>query len=79
MSIPVKSDELKKIKCPKCGKEMSHGYITGKGMLWWTQKEKTKTLFRAKWLKKKIDWWNAPTLEAVRCEECKIGLFRYDY
>ena len=79
MSIPVKSDELKKIKCPKCGKEMSHGYIAGKGMLWWTQQEKTKTLFRAKWLKKKVDWWNAPTLEAVRCEECKIGLFRYDY
>ncbi|MCK4917988.1 MAG: hypothetical protein KAJ14_12210 [Candidatus Omnitrophica bacterium] len=48
-------------------------------MLWWSQKEKTKTLFKAKWLRKKIDWWNAPTLEAIRCEECKIGLFRYDY
>ena len=60
MSIPINHDELKKIKCPKCGKNMSPGYIAGKGMLWWSQKEKTKTLFRAKWLRKKIDWWNAP-------------------
>ena len=76
----VSSEELKKMKCPKCGEEMSHGYITGKGAgLRWTEKEKTKTLFAGSKLRKKIDWWNAPSLEAARCAECKIGVFRYDY
>ncbi|MCD4700248.1 MAG: PF20097 family protein [Candidatus Aegiribacteria sp.] len=79
MSVSMNIDEFIDIKCPKCGRDMSHGYITGKGMLWWSQKEKTKTRFRAKWLRREVDWWNAPTLEAVRCEECKIGIFRYDY
>jgi len=59
---------------------MSHGYITGQGTrLRWTEKEKTKTIFAGTKLRKTIDWWNAPNLEAVRCEECRIGVFRYDY
>jgi len=29
-------------------------------------------------LKEKRDLWNAPTLKAGRCKECKIGLFVYD-
>lgn len=71
---------LKQMRCPKCGNPMSYGYITGQGMgLRWTIKEKTKTIFAGKKLRKKIDWWNAPTVEAVRCEACKIGVFRYDY
>jgi len=68
------------MKCPKCGKEMSHGYIAGHWIrLRWTEKEKTKTIFAGKPLRKKLHGWNAPILEAVRCEDCKIGVFRYDY
>jgi len=59
---------------------MSHGYIAGHWIrLRWTKTEKTKTIFAGKVLRKKIDWWNSPTLEAVRCEDCRIGVFRYDY
>jgi len=73
------SEELKKIKCPNCGKEMQHGYIAGKGMLWWTEKERPKTLFSMKKLKKTSNLWSAPTIESMKCDECKIGVFRFDY
>jgi len=77
---PTNSEELKQLKCPKCGKDMSHGYLTGQvARLRWTEKEKTQTIFAGKTLRKKIDWWHAPSLEAVRCQDCKIGVFRYDY
>lgn len=80
MSEPTTSEELKAMKCPRCGKPMSHGYLAGHWVrLRWTEREKTKTIFAGEVLRKKIDWWNAPTLEAVRCEDCKIGVFRYDY
>jgi predicted RNA-binding Zn-ribbon protein involved in translation (DUF1610 family) len=78
--MPATSDELKEYRCPKCGGPMAHGYIAGKAArLRWTEKEKTKTIFAGKTLRKKFDWWNAPTVEAVRCETCKVGIFRYDY
>ncbi len=80
MSLPADSEALKATLCPKCGKEMSHGFITGKGAgLRWSEKEKTKAIFAGTRLRKITDWWNAPTLEAARCEECKLGVFRYDY
>lgn len=80
MSMTVASHELRQYKCPKCGGPMSHGYITGQATrLRWTEKEKTKTIFVGKVLRKRIDWWNAPTVEAVRYENCKIGIFRYGY
>ena len=41
--------------------------------------DKTKTIFAGEVLRKNIDWWSAPNLEAVRCQNCKIGIFRYDY
>ena len=76
----IDSNELQKIRCPRCNKKMSHGYIAGHWFrLRWTKTEKTKTTFAGKALRKKIDLWNSPTLEAVRCEDCKIGIFRYDY
>jgi hypothetical protein len=58
---------------------MTPGYIAGKGLLTWTEKEKPKFVFPSRNLKKKIDWWSAPTLEAAKCDTCKIGIFRYDY
>ena len=80
MDHPTSSEELEEMKCPKCGKEMSHGYIAGHWFrLRWTEKEKTKTIFASKPIRKKRDLWNTPTLEAVRCETCKIGVFRWGY
>lgn len=77
---PIDFEDLKGMTCPICNRKMSHGYIAGHWVrLRWTDKEKTKTIFSGTPLRKKLDWWNAPNLEAVRCEVCKIGVFRYDY
>ncbi|MBN1593474.1 MAG: hypothetical protein JW941_09565 [Candidatus Coatesbacteria bacterium] len=77
---PTSSEELQAMNCPKCGKPMSHGHIAGHWFrLRWTEKEKTQTIFAGTKMRKKIDWWQAPTLEAVRCEDCKIGVFRWGY
>ncbi len=76
----VSEEDFGKLLCPNCGKEMAHGYITGKGTgLRWSVNEKTKTIFAGTKLRKKTDWWNAPNLESLRCDRCKIGVFRYDY
>lgn len=77
---PVSSHQLLQMTCPVCGKSMSHGYIAGHWVrLRWTLKEKTQTVFAGEKLRKAIYWWGAPNVEAMRCEECKIGVFRYDY
>ncbi len=74
------SEELCEMTCPKCDKKMSHGYIAGHWIrLRWVDKPNTKTIFAGNALRKKINWLTAPDLEAVRCEDCKIGVFRYDY
>ena len=66
-------------KCPSCSGPLEHGYIVGHWFrLRWTRKEKTYTIFAGKPLKKKADWWHAPTVEAARCDRCKIGIFIYD-
>ncbi len=78
--MPIDSEGLRKIKCPNCGQAMSHGYIAGKAAhLRWTEKEKTYTILAGSKLRRKLSWLGAPNVEATRCEECKIGLFRYDY
>ncbi len=59
---------------------MSHGYITGHWFrLRWNTNDKTKTVFAGTPLRKNIDWRNSPSIEALRCESCKLGIFRYDY
>lgn len=74
------SDELKQMECPSCGKLMTHGFVAGHWTrLRWVSNDKSKTIFAGSPLRKKVDWLNAPTLEAVRCQQCKIGVFRYDY
>ncbi len=74
------SEELCEMTCPTCDKKMSHGYIEGHWIrLRWVDKSNTKTIFAGNVLRKKINWLTAPDLEAVRCEDCKIGVFRYDY
>lgn len=74
------SEILKGMKCPNCGESMSHGYIAGHmTRLRWTEQERTQTIFSGSTLRKKIYWWGAPTVEAMRCEHCKVGIFRYDY
>ncbi len=74
------SEELCEMTCPKCDKKMSHGYIAGHWIrLRWVDKPNTKTIFAGNVLRKKVNWCSAPNLEAVRCEDCKIGVFRYDY
>jgi len=76
----ISSETLERIKCPVCGNPMSHGYIAGHWFrLRWTEKEKTRTIFAGTKLRRKIDWLSAPTLEAVRCENCMVGVFRYGY
>lgn len=62
--------------CPICGNKMEKGYLNSH---WW----------RIRWSIKKIFWmwsgeplgkralWRAPTLEAVRCKNCRIGIFNY--
>jgi hypothetical protein len=58
---------------------MERGFIAGQWTrLRWCKKEKTKTIFAGEPLKKKRDLWNAPTLIATRCLNCKLGLFIYD-
>ena len=72
-------DQIKDYKCPNCGGEMEQGYVAGHlTPLRWCLKEKTKTIFSGKRLQKKLDIWNAPTIAAVRCDQCKLGLFTYD-
>ena len=59
---------------------MSHGYIAGHWIrLRWTEKERTQTIFAGTKLRKKICGWGAPGVEAMRCQVCRIGVFRYDY
>ncbi len=70
---------LKEQKCPSCGKPMDHGYIAGHWIrLRWVKEAKTKTIFTGEPLSRKVDFWNAPVVEAVRCEDCKTGIFIYD-
>lgn len=77
---PVSSADLGVMRCPRCGREMEHGYLAGHwARLRWTAAEKTYTILAGTTLRRQISWWSAPTLEAMRCEDCKIGLFRYDY
>ena len=74
------SEELREIGCPNCDKKMSHGYLAGHWVrIRWVDRPDTKTVFAGETLRKKMDWWNSPNLEAVRCEDCKLGVFRYDY
>ena len=77
----VTTDELKQISCPQCGQSMSYGFIAGHGpKLRWVESNRTKTIFAGTELRKTSDgFWNAPTVEAVRCQQCKIGVFKYDY
>lgn len=72
-------EEIGDLLCPRCGCEMENGYISGQySRLRWCRKAKTKTIFSGKPLKKKRDLWNAPTLTAMKCCSCKIGIFSYD-
>ena len=80
MLTPLSASALSSLACPGCGKRMSHGYIAGKAApLRWTQHDKTYTTFAGFKLRKKTSWFSAPNVEAMRCENCKIGVFRYDY
>jgi len=77
---PVSSDGLGELKCPRCGCVMCHGYVVGRlGRLRWAEREKTYTVFAGQPLRRTFSWWSAPTVEAMRCEVCKMGVFRYDY
>ena len=71
--------ELADLRCPRCESAMESGFITGHWMrLRWCRKAKTKTIFAGTPLKRKRDFWNAPTLTAMRCPACRIGVFSYD-
>jgi ssDNA-binding Zn-finger/Zn-ribbon topoisomerase 1 len=73
---PLNPDEY---RCPSCGGPMKHGYIAGHWFRFrWVEKAKTKTIFAGRPLRRKIDFWNSPTVEAARCEKCKTGIFIYD-
>jgi hypothetical protein len=77
--MPITHEELATMRCPSCGGPLEQGFIAGHWTrLRWTLKASTKTIFAGTPLKKKRDWWNAPTLDSTRCDQCKLGLFRYD-
>ncbi len=80
-SHPVTTDELKEMPCPKCAQTMDYGFIAGHWFkLRWVETDHTKTVFAGAKLRKGLDnVWSAPTVEAVRCRQCKIGVFRFDY
>jgi hypothetical protein len=70
---------IEELKCPRCGGMLTHGYIAGHWFrLRWVDKPHTKTIFAGKPLRKKLDWWSAPMVEAARCDRCKVGIFVYD-
>ena len=72
-------EQLQEFACPKCGGRMQPGYIAGHWTrLRWCEEAKTKTIFAGTPLRKKRDLWTAPTLEAVRCSNCQLGVFVYD-
>ena len=77
----VSTAELKQMACPNCGKPMDFGFIAGHWFkLRWVESNRAKTIFAGNKLRRKFDSiWCAPTVEAVRCQRCKIGVFRYDY
>ena len=80
MAETVESEELRQMVCPRCGGPVEAGYVAGHWFnMRWVRDEKTKTVFAGRPLRKKIDWWNAPSLEAIRCHTCKMGIFRFDY
>jgi hypothetical protein len=59
---------------------MEHGYIAGHWFrLRWVERPNTKTVFAGSPLRRGMDLWNSPSLEALRCRRCKVGLFRFDY
>ena len=73
--------ELKQMACPSCGEPMNYGFIAGHWFnLRWVESNRTMTVFAGTSLRKKLNSiWYSPTVEAVRCQRCKIGVFRYDY
>ena len=72
-------DEIANLKCPGCGGAMEKGFIAGHWIrLRWTLKARTKTIFAGEPLRARRDLLNAPTLEAARCNRCKLGVFTYD-
>ncbi len=79
MSYEQNQTWLAEQKCPKCGEPMEHGYITGHWFrLRWNTRPDTKTIFAGTPLRKKFVWMSAPSVEAVRCDKCKVGMFIYD-
>jgi hypothetical protein len=77
----ISSTELKAMMYPQCGAPMSHGCIAGHRVrvrLRWTDSDHTKTIFAGMPLRPQHSWLIAPSVEALRCEACKPGVFRYD-
>ncbi len=59
---------------------MNYGFIAGHWFkLRWVETNRTKTIFAGTKLRSKFDSiLYAPTVEAVRCLQCRIGVFKYD-
>ena len=66
------------MKCPKCKKEMDHGYIHGnKASLKWSSKQKEWTIFAGEQIGNEASLLYGPFLEAWRCQGCRIGIFNF--
>jgi hypothetical protein len=77
MPDPTPAPGLESLRCPSCGGEMHAGYIAGQAMpLRWTQRPNAKTVFEGEPLNAGSLTGSA-SLEAVRCERCRLGVFRY--
>jgi len=73
--------EVRNMLCPKCGKEMEHGYLqvgpsVGLGLFWFDRLFEYGQQFIAE--KKRLMQIPAPrNIEGFRCPKCKIVMFEY--
>lgn len=71
--------------CSECGTPLEEGFIQAPGMgILWTADPKVKLFFpfSSKVEKLQKDWWGFPkllkdNLPALRCNKCKLVIFRY--
>lgn len=78
MSEPTPTPALASLPCPSCGGGMKAGYIAGEALpLRWAERPNTPTVFHGQPLHRGSLTGSA-SLEAARCERCRVGVFRYD-
>ena len=66
------------MKCPQCYTRMTEGYIpTGGGVFFFRKEERPGFFPFAEALPATSSWLRRAKLEAYRCAQCELVLFRY--